>query len=203
MRLWPNVWTLTEPEDGSGAGWSQCHQEGTGNAFFSRASRITEQSRPATPSPTARRSECLLWENVPLPSGTSTPVGASRWVGGCFHHKGPDPHCCVHSILLQYFMLIISNSSPCRGGAGVTEEKGKGRRNWGSVSWLFPFSAKTVSQWLRAAQVALEAKNPPADAGDARDVGSVPTSWRRKWQPTPVFLPGESHRQRSLAAYGP
>ena len=22
--------------------------------------------------------------------------------------------------------------------------------------------------------------------------------WRRKWQPTPVFLPGESHEQRSL-----
>ena len=25
--------------------------------------------------------------------------------------------------------------------------------------------------------------------------------WRRKWQPTPVFLPGESHGQRSLAGY--
>ena len=25
--------------------------------------------------------------------------------------------------------------------------------------------------------------------------------WRRKWQPTPIFLPGESHRQRSLAGY--
>ena len=27
-------------------------------------------------------------------------------------------------------------------------------------------------------------------------VGKMP--WRRKWQPTPVFLPGKSHRQRSL-----
>ena len=26
--------------------------------------------------------------------------------------------------------------------------------------------------------------------------------WRRNWQPTPVFLPGESHRQRSLADHG-
>ena len=25
--------------------------------------------------------------------------------------------------------------------------------------------------------------------------------WRREWQPTPVFLPGESHGQRSLAGY--
>ena len=27
--------------------------------------------------------------------------------------------------------------------------------------------------------------------------------WRRKWQPTPVFLPGESHGQRSLTGYSP
>ena len=27
--------------------------------------------------------------------------------------------------------------------------------------------------------------------------------WRRKWQPTPAFLPGESHGKRSLAGHGP
>ena len=27
--------------------------------------------------------------------------------------------------------------------------------------------------------------------------------WRRKWQLTPVFLPGKSHGQRSLAGYSP
>ena len=27
--------------------------------------------------------------------------------------------------------------------------------------------------------------------------------WRRKWQPIPVFLPGKSHGQRSLAGYSP
>ena len=27
--------------------------------------------------------------------------------------------------------------------------------------------------------------------------------WRRKWQPTPVSLPGESHGQRSLVGYSP
>ena len=32
-------------------------------------------------------------------------------------------------------------------------------------------------------------------------VGKIP--WRRKWQPTPIFLPGESHGQRSLVAYSP
>ena len=31
--------------------------------------------------------------------------------------------------------------------------------------------------------------------------GKIP--WRRKWQPTPVFFPGESHGQRSLMDYSP
>ena len=32
-------------------------------------------------------------------------------------------------------------------------------------------------------------------------VGKIP--WRRKWQPTPIFLPGKSHGQRSLVGYSP
>ena len=32
-------------------------------------------------------------------------------------------------------------------------------------------------------------------------VGKMP--WRRRWQPSPAFLPGESHGQRSLAGYSP
>ena len=32
-------------------------------------------------------------------------------------------------------------------------------------------------------------------------VGKIP--WRREWHPTPVFLPGEFHGQRSLAGYSP
>ena len=32
-------------------------------------------------------------------------------------------------------------------------------------------------------------------------VGKIP--WRKKWQPTPIFLPGKSHGQRSLAGCSP
>ena len=32
-------------------------------------------------------------------------------------------------------------------------------------------------------------------------VGMIP--WKREWQPTPVFLPGQSHGQRNLASYSP
>ena len=41
-------------------------------------------------------------------------------------------------------------------------------------------------------------KNPPTNARDARDPWVRKIPWRRKWQPPPVFLPGESHGQRSL-----
>ena len=53
----------------------------------------------------------------------------------------------------------------------------------------------------------LAVKNPPANAGDIRDAGSIP-GWGRSpgeghGLPTPVFLPGESNGQRSLMGYSP
>ena len=55
--------------------------------------------------------------------------------------------------------------------------------------------------------MALVVKNLPADVGDIRDAGSIPglgrSAWKRAGQPTPVFLTGESHGQRSLAGYSP
>ena len=49
-------------------------------------------------------------------------------------------------------------------------------------------------------------KNTPAKEGYTRDESSslgqkIP--WSRKWQPTPVFLPGKSHGQRCLVGYSP
>ena len=48
-------------------------------------------------------------------------------------------------------------------------------------------------------------KNPPANAGDARNMGSIPGSgrstWRRKQQPAPAFLPGKFLGQRNLGGY--
>ena len=44
-------------------------------------------------------------------------------------------------------------------------------------------------------------------AHNAGNLGSIPGfgkfPWRRKWQSTPVFFPGESHGQRSLMGYSP
>ena len=55
-----------------------------------------------------------------------------------------------------------------------------------------------------ASQVVLVIKNQPGNAGDVRFnpwVGKIP--WRRKWQPTPVFLPEEFHGQRSPVGCSP
>ena len=48
-------------------------------------------------------------------------------------------------------------------------------------------------------------KNLPANAGDLTEVGLIPGSGRSPGggHVTPVFLPGESHAQRSLAGYSP
>ena len=53
--------------------------------------------------------------------------------------------------------------------------------------------------------VALMVKNLPAmQEPQVRSlgwIGKIP--WRKEWQPTPIFLPGEVHGQRSLAGYSP
>ena len=51
--------------------------------------------------------------------------------------------------------------------------------------------------WLRQWRIRLQSGR----LGFSPWVGKFP--WRRKWQLTPAFLPGESHGQRSLAGYSP
>ena len=59
----------------------------------------------------------------------------------------------------------------------------------------------------RAFHLGLVVKNPPANAGDTREASSIPGLGRflggGHGNPTPVFLPGESHGQRRLAGYSP
>ena len=45
--------------------------------------------------------------------------------------------------------------------------------------------------------------NLPANAGDTGDPRVEKAPWRQKWEPSPVFLPGESHGGRSLAGCSP
>ena len=57
-----------------------------------------------------------------------------------------------------------------------------------------------LSRWLRGEKSACQRRSCGRCRFDPQ-VRKIP--WRRKWQPTPVFLPGWSHRQRSLVGYSP
>ena len=52
-----------------------------------------------------------------------------------------------------------------------------------------------------------DGKESTCNAGNSRDMGLIPelgrSPARGKWRPTPVFLPGKFHGQRSLAGYSP
>ena len=81
-------------------------------------------------------------------------------------------------------------------------------RQFKSLGWEDPLEKEMAIHCniLGASHVVLAVKKLSANAGDMRLkfdpwVGKIP--WRRAWQPTPVFLPGESHRQRSLTGYSP
>ena len=48
-----------------------------------------------------------------------------------------------------------------------------------------------------------DGKESACNAGDLGLIPGLKIPWRRTWQPTPGFLPGESSGQRSLADYSP
>ena len=129
------------------------------------------------------------------------PCQASRW--GSMHERaglnqtGDTPH----SPLFRHW----ASRSGRKEGTGCEQES----MLWG-LNPNFPQTCRVTSgrslhisepqllplehplPYKLSSQVALVAKNPPANAVDLRlpCVGKIP--WRRAWPPTPVFLPGES-----------
>ena len=77
-----------------------------------------------------------------------------------------------------------------------------------SPPWGCPFLALTLAfdfshncthfflWWLRQWRTHLQCRRPRFNPWVAK------IAWKKKWQPTPVFLPRESHGHRSLAGYG-
>ena len=62
------------------------------------------------------------------------------------------------------------------------------------LAWRTPW---TEEQWVTKSRTLLSNKHSHFLSHIFKYV------WRRKWQPTPEFLPGESHGQRSLVGYSP
>ena len=86
-------------------------------------------------------------------------------------------HTCQYTIMRQ----AEDNYNRCSKGGGNPESK----------------SQSLVHSNSEFQSICLQCGRPGFDPW----VGKIP--WRRKWKPTPVFLPGESHGQRSLVGYSP
>ena len=99
------------------------------------------------------------------------------------------------SCLAPLFSLSAPESGrfqkPCRFGA---------RRHWPKVLGVENLDHKGLPRWHSWWRTCLPLQER-LEIGFHPGVGNIP--WRRKWQPTPGFLPGESHGQRRLVGYSP
>ena len=106
---------------------------------------------------------------------------------------------CDYSILLYVFLLYYKIS--------IKEEIMSNFLTSMSIIWHGAW--KVVSTWWILGWMSFPGgSDGNASACSAGDPSSIPglgrsQSWRRKWQPTLVFLPGESHGRRSMVGYSP
>ena len=91
--------------------------------------------------------------------------------------KIPTPLVCA----LHNIPAFEGQPSPCIG--------------WMSVQWWG--CRDELPWWLSGKESSCQCRRP------GFHLWSREIPWRRKWQRTAVFLPGESHGQRSLAGYSP
>ena len=91
---------------------------------------------------------------------------------------------------LSYLVAQMVKNSPAVWRPGCIPGWGRPPAEGHCSILMFPW-------WLRWKRICLQCRRP----GFNPWVGKI--SRRRKWQPTPVFLPGESHGQRNLVGYSP
>ena len=90
-------------------------------------------------------------------------------------------------------LLVISTFLNSKDPNSASSVPCRSYTNWGGISWSGTWRQLGLFCLLVSPGGSV-VKNPPGFW-----VGKIP--WRRKRQPTPVFLPGKSHEQRSLVGY--
>ena len=108
----------------------------------------------------------------------------------------------VKSLSRPLTLHVLCHSWPCFStllSIGSTEHSSESQGGLLGLQATGP--TPTVSHWQvwsRAEKFTFPQRLPPGFDPWAREI-----PWRRAWQPTPVFLPRESHGQRSLVGYSP
>ena len=157
------------------------------------------------------------------PPGKNTGVGCHALLQRIFPTQGLNPgllHCrqSLYHLshqgspwILEYVAYPFSRGSSWpRNRPGVSCIAGRFFASWTTReahTSLQNGPENRLTHRNRASQVALVVKKPDAQSRRHKRHGFDPwvskIPWRRAWQPTPVFLPGKSHGQRSLAGRSP
>ena len=106
------------------------------------------------------------------------------------HHRGYDQWLPTYQSFLKglsFSAMICANDS-----SSLSSEWAPSSQKTNQYSPICPVIG--LLRWLRGKESACQCRRHSFNLW----VRKIP--WRRKWQPTPVFLPGKSHRQRSLWA---
>ena len=142
-------------------------------------------------SPPFQYTSPLSWD----PSGKNPGVRCHALLQGFF----PAPE--YYPRILLFCLLHPSGGLPGPANMCTSWERSS---SLGSRPWQWLLALQKILRvllrfpwWLRESSVCLWCRRPGFDPW----VGKIP--WRRKWQPTPVLLPGKSHGQRSLVGYSP
>ena len=107
-----------------------------------------------------------------------------------FTHTHTHTHTHTEGATLLQQQACFLQSNTCYKRQGIFTERG------GSPSW----NKRRLPRWLRGKESACQRRRHRRPGFDSC-VRKIPG--RTAWQPTPVFLPGESHGQRSLVGYRP
>ena len=115
------------------------------------------------------------------------------------HPKG-DQSWIVEGLMLKLKLQYFGHLVPKTDSFEKTLMLGKteGGRSMGNFfQYLIRKTYNGKKSEKEGKEICLQCRRPGFDSW----VGKI--SWRRKWQPTPVFFPGKSHGQRRLVGYSP